>query len=71
MTSRAPAPPPLLRGFSFVRHLGSGGFADVYLYAEQNLGRGNVAVKVLLRDKLADDALHHFGREATLMARSG
>lgn len=69
MNSRAPAPPPLLRGFSFVRHLGSGGFADVYLYTEQNLGRRNVAVKVLIRGKLADDALHHFGSEATLMAR--
>lgn len=49
MSSRPPAPPPVLPGFEFVRHLGSGSFADVYLYEEQNLGRRNVAVKVLLK----------------------
>lgn len=69
MSYRPPAPPPELSGFDFVRHLGSGGFADVYLYEEQNLGRRQVAVKVLLRGELADRALENFGNEATLMAR--
>ncbi len=69
MSSRPPALPPELSGFDFVRHLGSGGFADVYLYEEQNLGRRQVAVKVLLRAELADRALENFSNEATLMAR--
>lgn len=68
MSSRPPAPPPELAGFRFVRHLGSGGFADVYLYEQQLLGRRNVAVKVLLRDELMDAALQNFSNEATLMA---
>ncbi len=69
MSSRPPAPPPALPGFEFVRHLGSGGFADVYLYEEQNLGRRNVAVKVLLKGELMAGALDNFSNEATLMAR--
>lgn len=69
MSSRPPAPPPTLPGFEFVRHLGSGGFADVYLYEEQNLGRRNVAVKVLLKGELMAGALDNFSNEATLMAR--
>ena len=69
MSSRPPAQPPALPGFEFVRHLGSGGFADVYLYEEQNLGRRNVAVKVLLKGELVAGALENFSNEATLMAR--
>lgn len=69
MSSRPPAPPPRLSGFAYVRHLGSGGFADVYLYEEQLLGRRNVAVKVLLRGELMDAALANFTNEATLMAQ--
>ena len=34
-TKRPPAPPPRLPGFTFVEVLGSGGFADVYLYEQQ------------------------------------
>lgn len=68
MSARAPAPPPDLPGFKFVRHLGSGGFADVYLYEQQLLGRRNVAVKVLLRGELMGSALDNFSNEATLMA---
>lgn len=69
MSSRPPAQPPALPGFEFVRHLGSGGFADVFLYEEQNLGRRNVAVKVLLKGELVAGALDNFSNEATLMAR--
>jgi len=38
--------PPDLPGFTFVQHLGSGGFADVLLY-EQDWPRQRVAVKVV------------------------
>lgn len=69
MSSRPPAAPPQLPGFAYVRHLGSGGFADVYLYEEQLLGRRNVAVKVLLQGELMDSALANFTNEATLMAQ--
>lgn len=68
MSRRPPAVPPDLPGFTPVRHLGSGGFADVYLYSEQLLGR-QVAVKVLLSDKLGADAIDHFTNEANLMAQ--
>ena len=68
MSARPPAAPPSLTGFQYLRHLGSGGFADVYLYEEQLLGR-KVAVKVLLSGKLGADALRHFTNEANLMAQ--
>lgn len=68
MSRRPPAVPPLLPGFTPIRHLGSGGFADVFLYAEQLLGR-QVAVKVLLSEKLGPDAIAHFTNEANLMAQ--
>ena len=68
MSSRPPAPPPLIPGFSHVRHLGSGGFADVYLYEERLLGR-QVAVKVLIAGELMADALANFTNEANLMAQ--
>ena len=45
VAKRKPAPPPVLPGYTFVRPLGSGGFADVYLY-EQDMPRRVVAVKV-------------------------
>ncbi|MGB7963854.1 MAG: protein kinase, partial [Propionicimonas sp.] len=68
MSPRPPAPPPLLPGFTHVRHLGSGGFADVYLYEETLLGR-KVAVKVLLAGELMAAALENFTNEANLMAQ--
>lgn len=46
MVERAPARIPAIPGFSYVRPLGSGGFAQVYLY-EQDMPRRVVAVKVL------------------------
>ena len=55
MASRLPAAPPVLSGFQYVRPLGTGGFADVFLF-EQHMPRRPVAVKVLLTD-IIDEAL--------------
>jgi eukaryotic-like serine/threonine-protein kinase len=70
---RAIAAPPLLPGFSVVRPLGSGGFADVFLY-EQDLPRRVVAVKVLSSEALGSTALppevlRAFNAEADILAR--
>ncbi len=64
---RAPAPPPQLPGFTYVEVLGSGGFADVYLY-EQHLPRRRVAVKVLLAERMTDGSAEQFTAEANVMA---
>ncbi|MBL3699778.1 serine/threonine-protein kinase [Leucobacter luti] len=55
---------PGIPGFSYVRPLGSGGFAQVYLY-EQDLPRRAVAVKVLDASPQQRDV---FEREADAMA---
>ncbi|MEI3848703.1 MULTISPECIES: protein kinase domain-containing protein [unclassified Microbacterium] len=65
--SRPPSPPPRLAGFTYVEPLGTGGFADVFLY-EQELPRRRVAVKVLLADRLASGAAQEFSDEANVMA---
>lgn len=68
MSPRPPATPPVIPGFTYIRHLGSGGFADVYLY-EESLLRRQVAVKVLLAGELMAAALENFTNEANLMAQ--
>jgi len=68
MARRLPSPPPVLAGFSHVRVLGSGGFADVFLY-EQSMPRRQVAVKVLLREVVDDHIRRLFQAEADLMAQ--
>lgn len=73
MAEQRPSPPPRLPGFSYVRPLGSGGFAQVYLY-EQDMPRRNVAVKVLngKDDGTTDEATRvreTFESEADVMAR--
>jgi hypothetical protein len=65
---RAAADPPELPGYRHLGLLGSGGFADVFLY-EQRLPRRRVAVKVLLADDLARDTRAQFVAEANLMAQ--
>ena len=65
--SRPPSPPPQLDGFDYVEPLGTGGFADVFLY-EQQQPRRRVAVKVLLADRLASGAAQEFADEANVMA---
>ncbi|MFC9917754.1 serine/threonine-protein kinase [Agromyces binzhouensis] len=68
MSRRLPSTPPNLPGFSFIRVLGSGGFADVFLY-EQNMPRRLVAVKVLLAEVVNDEVRQMFQAEANLMAQ--
>lgn len=68
MASRLPSAPPGLAGFTYVRPLGTGGFADVFLF-EQNLPRRPVAVKVLLEDIVDENLLRMFNAEADVMAR--
>ena len=68
MAQRRPSEPPVLPGFSHVRLLGSGGFADVFLY-EQNMPRRQVAVKVLLSAVVTDQVRQMFQVEANLMAQ--
>ncbi|MFS0866966.1 serine/threonine-protein kinase [Microbacterium sp. 179-B 1A2 NHS] len=68
MSHRLPSTPPGLSGFTYVRPLGAGGFADVFLF-EQNLPRRPVAVKVLLEDIVDDNLLRMFNAEADVMAR--
>lgn len=68
VTRRLPSTPPNLPGFAFVRVLGSGGFADVFLY-EQNMPRRLVAVKVLLAEVVSDQVRQMFQAEANVMAQ--
>lgn len=62
------ATPPTLAGYSYVRPLGSGGFADVFLY-EQDMPRRVAAVKVLLADAVNPEVLRTFNVEADISAR--
>ncbi|MFJ6678973.1 serine/threonine-protein kinase [Microbacterium sp. NPDC091382] len=68
VSSRLPSSPPGISGFTYVRPLGTGGFADVFLF-EQNLPRRPVAVKVLLEDVVDENVLRMFNAEADVMAR--
>ncbi len=68
MTRRLPSQPPSLPGFSHMHVLGSGGFADVFLY-EQNMPRRQVAVKVMLSEVVNDRVRQMFQAEANLMAQ--
>lgn len=60
--------PPVLAGLTFVRPLGSGGFADVFLY-EQSMPRREVAVKVLPSNVADAELLRMFNAEADVLAR--
>jgi serine/threonine protein kinase len=65
--TRLPAAPPILPGLAYIRPLGSGGFADVFLY-EQDMPRRNVAVKVLPSNVRDPDLLRMFNAEADILA---
>lgn len=67
MTSRLPSAPPILPGLAYIRPLGSGGFADVFLY-EQDMPRRNVAVKVMPSDVRDPDLRRMFNAEADVLA---
>jgi hypothetical protein len=64
---RAPQAPPELPGFTYLELLGSGGFADVFLY-EQHLPKRRVAVKVLLTERMSSGSVAAFTAEANVMA---
>jgi eukaryotic-like serine/threonine-protein kinase len=66
--ARLPASAPILAGFTYLRPLGSGGFADVFLY-EQNLPRRQVAVKVLPTEVRDLAVRRMFHAEADSLAR--
>jgi serine/threonine protein kinase len=57
-----------LAGYTLIRHLGGGGFADVFLYHQKNLDR-DVAVKVLLAADSSADTRRRFEAEGQVMAR--
>jgi serine/threonine protein kinase len=61
------ATPPTLPGLDFVRPLGRGGYAEVFLY-EQQRPRMKVAVKVLYAVAAASSAADRFTAEANTMA---
>jgi len=67
MSGRLPAPAPVIPGFAFIRALGQGGFADVYLY-QQDSPRRTVAVKVLIAEMAGTEAAVRLRREADAMA---
>ncbi|MGO4604162.1 protein kinase domain-containing protein [Terrabacter sp. 2YAF2] len=62
--------PPKIPGLVFVQPLGSGGYADVFLY-EQQSPRMPVAVKVLKSEGLTDALRRQFVDEADTMAALG
>ncbi|MET2011582.1 serine/threonine-protein kinase [Microbacterium chocolatum] len=67
MSTRLPSAPPILPGLTYVRPLGSGGFADVFLY-EQDMPRRNVAVKVMPSDVRDPELRRMFNAEADVLA---
>ncbi|MCR2808811.1 MULTISPECIES: serine/threonine-protein kinase [unclassified Microbacterium] len=67
MATRLPSAPPILPGLAYIRPLGSGGFADVFLY-EQDMPRRDVAVKVLPSDVRDPDLRRMFNAEADVLA---
>ncbi len=56
------SPPPAIDGYTYVRHLGSGGFGDVFQY--RHATGGSVAVKVLREGAFGDAGREQFEREA-------
>lgn len=59
---------PEIPGLTYVSKLGSGGYADVYLY-EQQMPARRVAVKVLRETGLSASAVNRFTAEANAMAQ--
>ncbi len=61
--------PPRIPGYTYVQHIGQGGFADVYLY-EQEWPRQRVAIKVVRPDvPLTEREKAMFATEADAMAQ--
>src|SRR5699024_9978034 len=68
MSSRPPSRPPRLPGYEYEQLLGSGGFADVFLYRQFRPQR-RVAIKVLLSNVRDDSVRRLFDAEANVMAQ--
>jgi eukaryotic-like serine/threonine-protein kinase len=68
VSTKAASAPPVIPGYTYIRPLGSGGFATVFQY-EQDMPRRVVAVKVLKSDAINADVLQTFNSEADVMAR--
>lgn len=68
MSRAAPGSAPEIPGLVYRQPLGSGGYADVFLY-EQQQPRMPVAVKVLKREGLTPTILRQFVDEANTMAQ--
>ncbi|MEE6272550.1 serine/threonine-protein kinase [Georgenia wangjunii] len=68
MSPRRAQQPPVLPGYTFEKVLGSGGFADVYLYT-QHLPQRKVAIKVLTHEATEGQSREDFVAEANLMAQ--
>lgn len=66
MSARQVSQAPELPGFSFVEVIGSGGYADVFLY-DQVSPRRQVAIKVLDADLLPEGAASDYTAEADVM----
>ncbi len=66
-SARTPMDPPEIAGYTYLDRLGSGGFADVFLY-EREFPRQKVAIKVLVRGALAEAGHDRFRAEANAMA---
>ena len=59
MSTRPPSRPPRLPGYEYEQPLGSGGFADVFLYRQFRPQR-RVAIKVLLSNVLDESVRRLF-----------
>ena len=70
MSNRLAEKPPSIQGLTYIRLIGSGGFADVYLY-EQDFPRRRVAVKVLRQKIVEKEVRASFVRETDVMAQMG
>lgn len=66
--TRPPGPSPHLPSYTYLRHLGGGGFADVFLYRQDSLDR-EVAIKVLLASASSPAERARFKNEGALMAK--
>ncbi|MFC0675089.1 serine/threonine-protein kinase [Brachybacterium hainanense] len=67
MSRRPPSQPPALPGYQYEKLLGSGGFADVFLYRQARPQR-LVAIKVLLASVADESVRRQFDAEANVMA---
>lgn len=65
--SPAVLPPPEIAGLTYLKKLGAGGYADVYLY-QQAMPSRRVAVKVLRETSLSSEQEARFRSEANAMA---